>query len=385
MPTTTAQNNHRDSHLVIAGGQMVPTTVINREQWLTILAERIAAEILKPAGYKVPSYRVSCSWPTGRGTATKNRCIGQCIIDGNDTGVREIFVSPVLESPVEVAETLIHEMGHAALPKGVGHKRPFARFCVAVGLEGKPTATNASEPLVAKLTKITDSIGEYPHDGITNMGHKKQPTRLLKVWCPLCKYVIRVTSKWIDEAGCPICPTCHVDMIEPTGDEGVDPLTIAESHTEYAVRGTDQFTVRLSKRGRNAKWVVIDYGNALLGLPQTRITPCESRQDCLDLIEAIREGLLTYGDLDEQVDDIDVDDINGYEPLTDEEIAADAEEFEFLADDEDEDEDFDSFIDLRGNRIDVSIEAYEAETEKREAAGERKSIQIGSMIEKALD
>jgi uncharacterized Zn finger protein (UPF0148 family) len=39
-----------------------------------------------------------------------------------------------------------------------------------------------------------------------------QGTRLLKVFCSTCGYTARVTKRWIDKAGTPICPTCHKPM-----------------------------------------------------------------------------------------------------------------------------------------------------------------------------
>jgi hypothetical protein len=40
-----------------------------------------------------------------------------------------------------------------------------------------------------------------------------QATRLLKVQCSTCGYVARVTKRWIDKAGAPVCPTDRAPMI----------------------------------------------------------------------------------------------------------------------------------------------------------------------------
>lgn len=42
---------------------------------------------------------------------------------------------------------------------------------------------------------------------------KKQTTRMLKVQCPACGYLARVTRKWLEEAGTPTCP-CGERMVE---------------------------------------------------------------------------------------------------------------------------------------------------------------------------
>jgi hypothetical protein len=50
---------------------------------------------------------------------------------------------------------------------------------------------------------------------MSTMDRKKRTTRLLKCECEACGYTARVTRKWVDEAGAPICP---VDQIEMTCD-----------------------------------------------------------------------------------------------------------------------------------------------------------------------
>lgn len=45
-------------------------------------------------------------------------------------------------------------------------------------------------------------------------GKKKQSTRMIKASCPECGYTVRVTRKWLDTAGAPICPACEEQMKE---------------------------------------------------------------------------------------------------------------------------------------------------------------------------
>jgi hypothetical protein len=52
------------------------------------------------------------------------------------------------------------------------------------------------------------------------MTRKKQGTRLIKCECPECGYIARVTAKWLDEAGAPICPTDQISMGGEDEDEG---------------------------------------------------------------------------------------------------------------------------------------------------------------------
>jgi hypothetical protein len=95
------------------------------------------------------------------------------------------------------------------------HGKEFKRLAVAVGLEGKMTATVASESLKQRLNALISEIGAYPHAALNPglSGVKKQGTRLNKVTCPLCGYTCRVTQKWLDEVGAPFCPCSSEQMI----------------------------------------------------------------------------------------------------------------------------------------------------------------------------
>ena len=102
-------------------------------------------------------------------------------------------------------------MAHAALPEGVGHKRPFQRLVTALGLEGKATATVAGDGWRAWALPIIEALGPYPHSALSPGGGKKtQTTRMLKAECP-CGYTVRLTRKWA-LAGLPICGVCDVRM-----------------------------------------------------------------------------------------------------------------------------------------------------------------------------
>lgn len=266
----------------------------NREAWLTELAFRLQPLVGRP----LPKIRVACAWPSTR--AKSGGRIGEhwhCEVSRD--GVHEIMITPLMDDPIQVAETVLHEILHAVLPKGAGHKKPFKELMKVVGLEGKPTATYAGEELAKKLKEITDDLGPYPHGAMDMSGRKKQGTRLLKAICPECGYTIRLTNKWIEEAGFPICPVCNVQM---TDDEAEDnPLVHKEQSTVYGLKGTDRFDLRLSKRGKRSQWFVVDYGEeAFFATAAARLIPAEGRQDAIDVATSIQEGLLTHADLEER-------------------------------------------------------------------------------------
>ncbi len=179
---------------------------MTREDWLNELTD-LLRPLFEDAGVPIPGkVRSTCGWPSRSARPGKKQRIGECWpADTSDDGHCEVFISPILSDPVEVGETLVHELVHTAMESGVGHKAPFRKAALAIGLEGKMTATNAGEELVDRLRVLTKGIGDYPHAKISvHPDDKKQGTRMLKLLCPECGYLARTTKKWI-EMGTPTC------------------------------------------------------------------------------------------------------------------------------------------------------------------------------------
>jgi hypothetical protein len=163
--------------------------------------------IEKHGGKRPDSWRVSVGFPKGsRGGA--QHAIGQCFpSEMSATKTREMFISPTLkaEGPGGAVATLAHELIHAALPPTVGHKAAFKTIAVAIGLTGKMTATVGGEALVNEINVWIRKLGEYPHGVLTPAANAKKPgSRLLKLECPGCGYVLRTTAKWL-LMGVPTC------------------------------------------------------------------------------------------------------------------------------------------------------------------------------------
>jgi hypothetical protein len=149
---------------------------------------------------------VSCGWPSQNGRARRNRVIGECWkVDASAAGRPEILVSPMLADSVEVSAVLAPELIHAAHPDA-GHKGPFKRCALALGLSGRMTATVPGDQLHHDLVALTEQIGQpYPHAEIHAPAEQpKQSTRMLKLQCPGCEYVVRTTRTWL-EVGIPVC------------------------------------------------------------------------------------------------------------------------------------------------------------------------------------
>jgi len=175
---------------------------MNREDWLTAAAREL--ESLWPIS--VPKYRVSVGWPGGRGK--KDSVIGQAWKkEASEDNVAEIFISPKLSDPVEVLSVLVHELCHVIDGGESGHRGRFIDLAQSAGLTGKWTATVAGDGLKKRLVEISDGLGKYPHGALNPLesGVVKQPTRMLKLVCPGCGYIVRTSKKWVDRG----LPTCY--------------------------------------------------------------------------------------------------------------------------------------------------------------------------------
>lgn len=190
---------------------------LNREAWLNALAKALRGWF-KAEGLEIPEVvKLSCGFPSRNALRTSSKAIGECWSYLSSEGAHpEIFVSPLVADTMEVAQIVVHELLHAVLGVEVGHGPLFASNAKRLLLEGAPTATVHGEAFQAKLQPILDKLGDYPHSKINAAegGRKKQTTRLVKVECEDCGYTARVTRKWLDEPGPPLCPCNHEPMTE---------------------------------------------------------------------------------------------------------------------------------------------------------------------------
>jgi hypothetical protein len=187
----------------------MPMSYQTREQWLEAATDKLRAGLFAEVGETVPVIRSSVGFPGG-GSARKR--IGEywhpkaC-----EDAIPQVFISPVLSDAIQVLDTHVHELVHAVTP-GKGHGAEFKRVALKLGLTGKMTATVAGPDLLKRLNALALELGPYPHGKINLSDRKKQSTRLGKVECPSCGYVCRVTRKWLDDVGPPICPCSNEPM-----------------------------------------------------------------------------------------------------------------------------------------------------------------------------
>lgn len=190
---------------------LLPVATVQREVWLHLASRRIADRI-KASGVGAfnPRLRISVGFPSRGGTGSRSKVIGQCHYASSDKFLN-VFIHPELDDPVQVLATLAHEMAHAALPPGTGHKGAFVNLVRALLLIGPPTATEASEEFAQEIAQpILDALPPYPHRAL-KVKPKTQSTRTYKVVCYDDDYILRATRKQLAVA-VPACPVCDIPM-----------------------------------------------------------------------------------------------------------------------------------------------------------------------------
>lgn len=193
------------------------TQPANREAWLNHMTEQYIRPMFTAKGYTIPDgIKFACSFSTKGAFKRKGQkrfVAGQCISNRDAEGNHrnyEIVIVPNESNSIEVLDTLIHELCHATVGNSEGHNMVFTNCAYAVGLEGKPTSTNASEALKVLLAQWVAEAGEYPHESL-QVKMRKQSTRLYKCECGICGYKMRISRSWIDLA-IPKCPLGHGKM-----------------------------------------------------------------------------------------------------------------------------------------------------------------------------
>jgi hypothetical protein len=185
---------------LVATGQHV-----NREHWLTDLAGRSERFFVN---IKLPAYKLTCGWPLGGALSRKRQVLGQCFDSKVSVGeVHELFITPLLDDPLQVAGVVLHEMTHVAAGVDAGHKGRFIRIAQHIGLtKGKPISALPGERLNEYLTKLVDQLGPYPHKAVKPVPKEKQKnTKDVPLICPDCECRVRMTLKWMTASGVPTC------------------------------------------------------------------------------------------------------------------------------------------------------------------------------------
>ncbi len=187
---------------------------ITRELWLQNAVD-LVSPIFKNKGYTIPKIQVSCGFPS---TGNKSKHVGQCWgRSSTNDGTNQLFISPVLDEPVQVLDTLVHELVHAVDDCMHHHGPEFKKIATDVGLQGLMREASAGPWLQEQLTGIARQLGKYPHSKInlTHSSSKKTGPRP-RAKCKKCGYEVTPLKKWL-YMGPPLCPK-HTTEMKPIGD-----------------------------------------------------------------------------------------------------------------------------------------------------------------------
>ena len=101
---------------------MTISITLLREEWLMRAVVHLEP-IFQRGGYQIPQVKVSIGFPS---TGAKGRHLGQCWgSKASEDGINQIFIAPNQSDPVEVLDTLTHELVHAVDDCKSGHGEGF--------------------------------------------------------------------------------------------------------------------------------------------------------------------------------------------------------------------------------------------------------------------
>ncbi len=216
----------------------------SREEWLFEMAQVVNKDLFKQPllnklgikkKFNIKDLQFSMAFPpnnriNGKIVSGKLRranksssTIGECwagySVSSKEKMLTQIFITPDLTDTTRIVGVLIHELIHYLTP-AEGHRGKFRRLAVAVGLEGKMTATTESKELVEKIEKMVKKVGKIPHSKWIPVTRKVQTTRMLKLSCQAVDhtYIVRTSRKNIVEYGSAVCPECRQPMFSDDPD-----------------------------------------------------------------------------------------------------------------------------------------------------------------------
>lgn len=178
-----------------------------REEWLMRAAGMILKQIAE-ADY-VPTGDVKVSMGTLNMSARKKyTTYGVCYhAVASEGGYREIFIDAGLTDTRMILGALTHEIGHAVLKDGAGHRKPFKVYCEKVGFDfrenGKPDQAIDGDLWWNWASLIARDLGNIPHKRLNTTKaegeKKKQKARLHLCECPECGLKVRTAKKTLEQ------------------------------------------------------------------------------------------------------------------------------------------------------------------------------------------
>lgn len=178
-----------------------------REEWLMRAAGMILKQVAELGYIPTGDVKVSLGALTLAGRK-KKPAYGVCYHgEASEGGYREIFIDASLTDTRFILGTLTHEIGHAVLKDGTGHRKPFKTFCEKVGFDfresGKAEHAGDGDEWWNWASLIARDLGNIPHKRLNTMKaegeKKKQKARLLLCECPECELKVRTAKKTLEQ------------------------------------------------------------------------------------------------------------------------------------------------------------------------------------------
>ena len=188
-----------------------------REEWLLAAVEAVRPLFTEKCHDLPMDCQVSCGFAS---TGTRSHHIGQCWSKESSTVDRnQIFISPALYEPVEVLDTLVHELVHAVDNCKHKHGKEFKKIALSLGMVGPMRSAGAGPELKGKLEAVAKQLGPYPH-GKLKVTHRKAISRSRpRAKCPTCGFQVPMLKRFL-AYGAPICPKDKVEMEQIGNWEG---------------------------------------------------------------------------------------------------------------------------------------------------------------------
>lgn len=185
-----------------------------REQWLVAAVEKLRP-IFFEHGFDVPNdLLVSCGFAS---TGLRSGHIGQCWPRSYcSTNLNQLFISPALDDPFEVLDTLVHELVHAVDDCQHKHGKEFKKIALKIGMLGPMRSAGAGPQLKLRLVSIAQSLGAYPHGKLKVTHRKIIRASRPRARCLQCGYQVPMLKKFL-AFGPPLCPV-HKTEMSPIGE-----------------------------------------------------------------------------------------------------------------------------------------------------------------------
>ena len=184
-----------------------------REDWLNKAALLIRAELIDTRTTMTTDRPIRISLSP---MASKN--LGACYPSSRSPAdhANEITITMHSNDSVLILSTLAHELIHAYDDCVNKHGAVFRAAALAIGLQGKMTATVAGAELTATLSEYVELLGEIPHYALTHVA-KDKGRNGNKLMCHDCGFKANTSTKWALQIRawfeCPVCQSTDTSII----------------------------------------------------------------------------------------------------------------------------------------------------------------------------